>query len=256
MESAFIKRKSFGVQKSQWWPKKSKALPYDLNWKLGLCVPTRHSNIKQIQQTALSGLNSTMLIFIPSSLLRILPKTFAKSDIQYVIFSRNAQVVSFGSEAFSHSHKLKSLLIPNSVEILGDSCFECSKPQFIGLASGSKLRKIGQSAFSNSSISSIEIPSSMEELSYECFSDSKIKFIALPSNSKLKIIPYGAFSRCKRLSSLEIPPSVEEIHEFAFARSSLPSITFSPHSKLKEVYKGAFYSCSKLTSIEIPASVE
>jgi dextranase len=60
---------------------------------------------------------------------------------------------------------LPGIVLPSSVEVLGEWCFSgCPSLTSITFESGSKLQRIEESAFKGSGLLSIEIPSSVEVL--------------------------------------------------------------------------------------------
>jgi hypothetical protein len=66
---------------------------------------------------------------------------------------------------------LSIICIPNNVESLGNLCFcECFGLHEIVFESDSRLKEIGNSAFSSLGIESIEIPSNVEYIGDKCVS--------------------------------------------------------------------------------------
>ena len=89
---------------------------------------------------------------------------------------------------------------------------------------------IGQSAFENSSLTSITIPNSVTS------------------------IGASAFKFCHNLTSINIPNSVMGIGEYAFFDcDSLSSITLP--NKLETIRNNCFFSCNNLVTVIIPNSV-
>lgn len=119
-------------------------------------------------------------------------------------------------------NEIRSIIIPNSVEGIGEDAFSnCSALKSIVIPNSVKW--IGGSAFYNcTSLESIILPNSFEE------------------------IGEYAFSYCTSLKSINIPNSVKEIEMFAFdACESLESIVI-PNS-VEKMGHGAFYKCPNLT---------
>jgi hypothetical protein len=66
---------------------------------------------------------------------------------------------------------LVEIILPASVEILGDECFSlCGSLYSVTFESGSRLSRIEGRAFSETGFIEIIIPSSVEVLDEECFS--------------------------------------------------------------------------------------
>lgn len=91
-----------------------------------------------------------------------------------------------------------------------------------------KVTRIGNGAFSSTSVSSVTIPNSVTSIGAK------------------------AFISCYNLASIIIPNSVTSIGECAFYSSGIKSVTISEN--LKEIEVGVFYKC-EFTSVIIPNSV-
>lgn len=171
-------------------------------------------------------------------------------------------VKCIGEYAFYGISSLSSIRIPNSVISIEERVFSnCNNLEEIEISNGSKLEKLGTSAF------------------YSC----KLKNITLPKT--LKIIDNGVFSSCRSLTEIFIPKSVSHIGKEVFEGcTDLSSIvveegnsvynsmgncnaiihsdtliagcktTIIPET-VKCIGEYAFYNISSLEYIEIPNSV-
>jgi len=187
--------------------------------------------------------------------------------------------------AFSHCHKLSSILIQDSViEICAESFYMCDGLTSIVIPNSVKY--IGRSAFRKcESLSSLVIPSSVIKIEEAAFSDCENinsivvdddnpvydsrnncnaiietntnKLIAGCSKSfipnTVKIIDNQAFAGCHNLSSITIPDSVTAIGKGTFVNCGLTSIII-PKSVIS-IGDSAFCGCRKLTSVTIPTNV-
>ena len=78
-----------------------------------------------------------------------------------------------GSMAFACASIGRPLIIPASVEEIGEQCFRETKLSSVAFESGSCLKKIGKEAFAENKYlkSKITIPASVEVIGEECFKD-------------------------------------------------------------------------------------
>jgi hypothetical protein len=124
-----------------------------------------------------------------------------------------------GPYSFVNCSVMRSIYIPASIEILGDSCFgRCSSLFQITFESGSKLTRIGQEPFQYcSSLTIICIPVQVEDILSCCFHRcGSLAEITFELNSSLLRIGSRAFSHCRSLSSIILPSQIEMIDSTAF----------------------------------------
>ncbi|MCR4840646.1 MAG: leucine-rich repeat protein [Lachnospiraceae bacterium] len=119
---------------------------------------------------------------------------------------------------------------------------------------GIKVTRIGNSAFSSSSIQHITIPASVTTIGEFAFDNCRyLKSITIPSN--VTSIGKYAFCGCESLQSVTIPGSVRTIGEYAFYNcKSLKSVTIP--SNVTSIGNSAFYGCESLQSVTIPGNVK
>lgn len=149
---------------------------------------------------------------------------------EYVEYDGNTlTVVSVGDSAFAGCDYLASVVIPNSVTVIG-------------------IR-----AFNGASLTSIEIPNSVTEIGREAFGYCRYLTSVVIGNSVTEISS-AMFYYCDGLTSVEIGNSVTEIGMLAFEGcSSLTNICI-PNS-VKKIGDAVFSKCTGLTSVEIGNSV-
>ena len=218
------------------------------------------SSLKVIGENALK-VSSLTSVVIPSSVVRIGQGAFAGDSVTTLKFEKDSHLIAiYGSDCSEYDagafegNKLSNVIIPKSVEYIGDEAFSNNNLTTVSFEEGSKLKAIGAKALQSNKLTSITIPSSVEEIGVSAFDGNQITTINFESNSKLKTIGASALYYNK-LTSITIPSSVETIGERAFASNQMTTINFESNSKLKTIGSETF-AYNALTSITIPSSVE
>lgn len=150
-------------------------------------------------------------------------------------------VQRIGDYVFAHI-SANEIVVPNSVEIIGQGAFYWSSGMDVLLRNNSQLSEIGNYAFYWTDIKQITIPSSvtmigssafnyctslktvyfeenynLQEISshlfYQCGS---LESVNLENLKNLKTIGYYAFREAKALTSITIPATVTSIDDYAF----------------------------------------
>ncbi len=156
------------------------------------------------------------------------------------------------NEAFKNTN-ITSVIIPNSVEYIGDSAFySCDSLQRIVIPDN--VTSIGYGAFRDcDSLQSVEIGNSVTSIGDYAFYSCDSLQSAEIGNSVTGIGDYVFYS-CDSLQSVVIPDSVTSIGEDAFAYcDSLQSVVI-PDS-VTSIGEDAFFYCENLTNVTIGNSV-
>jgi hypothetical protein len=93
--------------------------------------------------------------------------------IEKVLFENGSRLREIGSRAFAQTAQLRIYEVPESVEIIGDQCFEdCFRMETIEFIGSSRLKRIGDRAFPGCTmLRSITIPALTEETDGSAFVD-------------------------------------------------------------------------------------
>ena len=198
---------------------------------------------------------STNSITIPSSLDNYPVRAIDKDTFNGFTSLKNIvipnTVNSIGNRAFQGSG-LTSLTLPESVTDFGISVFsDCSSLTSVNIKSNTK--KIGQAMFSGcSKLVSVSIPNTVTNISYRAFENcTRLKSIVIPGN--VSIIAQSAFSGCTALRNLSLPGCFRISEIFPSSCSLITDVTICNGTTRVESF--AFGGCSMLKSITIPDDV-
>lgn len=150
------------------------------------------------------------------------------------------------------SFKLESIILPDSLEVIGDHAFRSQNLTSITLPDN--IRRIGAFAFAeNDGLTSITLPKGLEEIGGFVFQDCN-NLTSITVFEGIKTTWSGTFSFCG-ITSITLPDSLEEIALQTFMGcKNLTSVTLPDN--LKRIGQSAFVGCENLTSITLPESLE
>ncbi len=164
-----------------------------------------------------------------------------------------SSVIIIGDSAFMNCTSLTNVTISSSVTNIGDFAFySCTGLTSISIPNS--VTSIGDHAFGNcTNLTNITIPNSVTSIGDSAFGNcANLKSIAVPNG--VTSIEHSTFSDCTSLTSITIPDGVTSIGSYAFSDcTGLTSITI-PNS-VTSIGDSAFYGCTDLTSVTIPNSV-
>jgi len=159
--------------------------------------------------------------------------------------------------AFSNNRDVTSVIFPDSVTEIGESCFtDCISLQKVVLPKS--LKVIGAALFAGcTALKTITLPDSIEAIHPGAFKNSGLESITIPdsvkhiaSRCRYSDSRNGAFENCKNLHTVTIGNGTKAIGASAFAGcTNLTTITIGNGTKV--IGEKAFYECTKLTTVTI-----
>ena len=143
----------------------------------GKIVFPKNSTTKVIKN--LSGATS---VNIPSSVVSIFQGAFKDSNLSSLTFDKNSNLIALysmdGGDSYMgafENNNLQTITIPKSVQYIGDNTFKNNKLTTVKFEEGSKLKAIGNSAFSTNQLTNTglgKLPSSLTSLATSAFSNN------------------------------------------------------------------------------------
>lgn len=176
-------------------------------------------------------------------------------------------VVTIGKAAIYQNETLKSIVIPSTVETIGDYAFDlCVDLESVDTSGATSLVSIGHSAFVATAISSFYIPATVTSLGtgifVECYGLPAVDVD--PANTKyvdVEGVVYDIdmktviqYPSAKVSALYEIPDTVTSIAKAAFATASKIGAVTIPNT-VTVIPDAAFQKCLALKSIKIPDTV-
>lgn len=168
------------------------------------------------------------------------------------------------SNPLQYAHKLylngeliKELVIPNSVQTIGESAFySCSELERVII--GESVTKISDFAFSGCTLlKDLVMGNNVNSIGYMSFAHcTELENVVIPNS--VKSIGIYAFEYCKTLNNIIIGNTVQKIDKYAFYGCTALNTITSFNENPPVVLEGAFSKINKLTTnIYVPeASVE
>jgi hypothetical protein len=223
--------------------------------------------IQSVDARVLVGaLSEDPQVLIGSGIEVIGANAFQCHSASSVLFVSGTRLSEIGSGAFAGCEELREFKVPESVEILGDRCFEtCLNMETIEFEESSRLRKIGEKAFGSCKLHSITIPALTEEIDGSAFADCPLITIRIaPENPNFKVEGNLLMTsdgteivRCfGRNREIIVGRKVKVLGKSCFEGCKhLDRIGFEVGSELESIGPAALRDCDSLVSIEIPVSV-
>ena len=162
-------------------------------------------------------------------------------------------VASIADSAFLNKSTITTVIIPDSVSIIGNNAFD-SCTGVTNLIIGQGVLLIGNSAFKScTKLGSVAIPDSVKILGTNVFySCSSMTNFTL--GAQVTSIGNSDFENCPRLAHVLIPNSVTNIGNYAFYNSTFLRAVTLP-TNVVNIGKFSFSLCTELTNAVIPNGV-
>ncbi len=177
----------------------------------------------------------------------VIPSTVYEGETEYT-------VTEIGRSSIYGHKNLTHVVIPNTVEIIGELAFRtCYELKTIEIPNS--VTTIDRWAFSScTKLTNVMIPNSVTNINEGAFQFCDgITTIKLPNS--LSTISNGVFEQCAELTSVEIPNSVVTVGDYSFLGCpKLKTIEFP--SSVQSIGRYAFFQCYGLISVEMPNSIK
>jgi hypothetical protein len=187
-----------------------------------------------------------------------------------------------GPAAFTQCRLLASIDIPKRVKIIGAKAFaECEKLVSVTFEAFSKIKDIGEAAFSAIPLRTILLPANLRRIGMNAFQNCSLQQVLFEDESKLHTISHRAFAgtalrrfdgdRVRRLKwigveafagvplrSLELPQTIEVIDKLAFEGCrDLAELHFVGREGqvALQIREKAFQGCVSLLEVLFPSSL-
>lgn len=184
-----------------------------------------------------------------------IPNHVRYNGLEYTVTALGTTNGSYTGEfggAFRDCTGLLSVVIPNTVTVIGSCAFEgCSNLNNVNIPNS--VTTIEGSAFAGCiSLTSVTIGNSVKSIGNYAFSGCR-GLTSVTFGDSIETIAAWAFGGCTGLVSVEIPNSVKSLSGFNNC-TNLASVIIG--NSVKEIVSDAFKGCLSLTCISIPNSVE
>ena len=167
------------------------------------------------------------------------------------------EVTKIGDFAFSFNTGITSVVIPLSLQEIGDGAFQgCTKLSSVTFRM-TKLLSIGDAAFEGcSSLGSITIPATTKKIGAWAFAETALRSVVIPDS--VTSLGGNAFQGCTSLTGVTFKCRLKAIPNSLFSRcTSLSNVlmTTDRRNNIDEIGNAAFFSCSKMTTYNFGDSV-
>ncbi|MDE7325074.1 MAG: leucine-rich repeat protein [Lachnospiraceae bacterium] len=188
------------------------------------------------------------VITIPDEVKEIGGGAFAGSAVTKVVIPEH--VTKIGRGAFADS-ELSSVNIPDGIRIIEANTFADTK-KLLEIVLPDSVEEIGDQAFGGSNLMMIDWSDNIKIIGDQAFGGTDLVSVVLPGN--VEIIGDAAFSGTEKLKVFSMKDSVVQLGASAFEGSGVEDIRLSHN--LTEIKEGTFGWCYELRNLTLPAALE
>ncbi len=208
-------------------------------------------NVKEVGQFCFAQTNIKK-VYIGKN-LKLSDGMFEQAAVSNVFFDKDYAFDTIPYRCFCGVNYLKSITLPKSIKVIGESAFNNSKIAFINLEF---VESIGELAFTNTLLKKIDLRN-LKTLNPRAFMNCHYLESVHMGRNKLYKIGDGAFHLCPLLSKIKLSKETRVIGSEAFYKSGLEEInlenvtiinkyafssTLIKEANLKSVYRLGKYS--------------
>jgi hypothetical protein len=189
------------------------------------------SKLRYISREAFGGYHLER-VCLPASVIEIDPSAFIPGVWKILQFEKQSHILVHGGFLFAADSgtvlgqvgSADIFEVPAQFEEIGKNAFRGFVAFAFMFENGSRLREIGEEAFSESELRAVSVPSSVEILGDRCFENCPLlQKVTFEEPPRLKKIVSRAFAR-SRLQSFTIPALTNEIDGSALVQCPLEEI--------------------------------
>ncbi len=180
-------------------------------------------------------------------------KTEITVPFRYVDGGGYTIVTAVSENAFKDNANLKKIVLPSTVEIIGDGAFEnCSSLEEVTFADGNFVKSIGRRAFYDCvSLTKFSFSFLTANVGAEAFGGcvAVTEYVGL-ENSEVTVIAEKTFYNNSALTSVALSDKVAEIGISAFEGCERADISFPNGNAVVSVGEKGFFGCGSLSKFD------